>query len=96
MLTYLPFSIARGCLSCSCLFASDDPPKLQTVKEEISVLAELPLYVREQDAPDLYKMSEEDGVEVGPFTVRCCCLFYISQEQGSSCWGCVAAQHTCC
>lgn len=49
---------------------------LQTVKEEISVLAELPLYVREQDAPDLYKMSEEDGVEVGPFTVSCrCCCF---------------------
>ena len=41
----------------------------QTVKEEISVLAELPLYIREDEAPDLYKMSAEDGVEVGPFTV---------------------------
>ena len=42
---------------------------LQTVKEEISVLAELALCVREEEAPELYRLSEEDGVEVGPFTV---------------------------
>ncbi len=46
------------------------PCQPQTVKEEISVLAELPLYIREDEAPELYKMSAEDGVEVGPFTVR--------------------------
>lgn len=34
------------------------------------MLAELPLYIREDEAPELYKMSAEDGVEVGPFTVR--------------------------
>ncbi|PRW60867.1 hypothetical protein C2E21_1253 [Chlorella sorokiniana] len=42
--------------------------EIKTVKEEISVLAELPLYIREDEAPELYKMSAEDGVEVGPFT----------------------------
>ncbi|KAL4436125.1 hypothetical protein ABPG77_005573 [Micractinium sp. CCAP 211/92] len=40
----------------------------KTVKEEISVLAELPLYVLEKEAPELYRMTEEDAVEVGPFT----------------------------
>ncbi|KAL4855062.1 Fruit protein [Chlorella vulgaris] len=40
----------------------------KTVKEEISVLVELPLYVREEEQPELYKMTAEDGVEVGPFT----------------------------
>ena len=39
------------------------------MKEEISVLAELALCVREEEAPELYRLSEEDGVEVGPFTV---------------------------
>lgn len=40
----------------------------KTVKEEISVLVELPLWVREEEQPELYKMSEEDAVvEVGPF-----------------------------
>ncbi len=33
------------------------------------MLAELPLYVLEKEAPELYKMTEEDAVEVGPFTV---------------------------
>ncbi|EFN60149.1 expressed protein [Chlorella variabilis] len=41
--------------------------EIKTVKEEISVLAELPLVVREEDAPELYKLSADDGVEVGPF-----------------------------
>jgi hypothetical protein len=44
-------------------------PKVQTVKEEISVLAELPLVVKEDDEPELYKMGPGDGVEVGPFVV---------------------------
>ena len=26
--------------------------------------------VSEEEAPDIYKLSEEDAVEVGPFTVR--------------------------
>ncbi|PSC74147.1 hypothetical protein C2E20_2793 [Micractinium conductrix] len=37
------------------------------VIEEISVLAELPLYVREAEAPEIYKLTAEDGIEVGPF-----------------------------
>lgn len=39
----------------------------KSVKELYSVLVELPLYVRESEAPDLYKMTDEDSVEVGPF-----------------------------
>ena len=46
---------------------------LQTVKEEISVLVELPLWVREEEQPELYKLTEEDAVvEVGPFKVGGC------------------------
>jgi hypothetical protein len=49
---------------------------LQTVKEELSVAAELPLYVREEQYPELYRLSQDDAVEVGPFTVSkgSCCL----------------------
>ena len=42
----------------------------QTVREEVSVLAELPLLVREGDAPELYRAAAEDALELGPFVVR--------------------------
>lgn len=32
-------------------------------------MAEVALLVGEQEAPDIYKLSEEVDVEVGPFTV---------------------------
>jgi len=35
-----------------------------------SVMAEVALVVSEEEAPDVYKLSEEDSVEIGPFTVR--------------------------
>lgn len=60
------------CVNCDVLLHPTWPTcvdPLQSVKEEISVLAELPLYVREEQAPELYRMSGEDAVEVGPFTV---------------------------
>lgn len=43
------------------------------VKDDValgSVMAEVALMVSEEEAPDIYKLSEEDAVEVGPFTVR--------------------------
>jgi hypothetical protein len=44
--------------------------EIKQVKEVDSVKAELPLFVAEEDAPDLYKMAEDDAVEIGPFAVR--------------------------
>lgn len=44
--------------------------EIKQVKEVDSVKAELPLFVAEDDAPDLYKMAEDDAVEIGPFAVR--------------------------
>ena len=43
--------------------------EIKKVKELDSVKAELPLLVMEDDAPDLYKMAEDDIVEIGPFVV---------------------------
>ena len=34
-----------------------------------SVMAEVALLVSEQEAPDIYKLTEEVDVEIGPFTV---------------------------
>lgn len=45
----------------------------QDAKDDValgSVMAEVALLVSEEEAPDIYKLSEEDAVEVGPFTVR--------------------------
>lgn len=44
--------------------------EIKQVKEVDSVKAELPLFVAEEDAPDLYKTAEDDAVEIGPFAVR--------------------------
>lgn len=44
--------------------------EIKAVKEVDSVKAELPLLVHQDDAPDIYKMAEDDAVEVGPFVVR--------------------------
>ena len=33
-------------------------------------MAEVALIVSEEEAPEVYKLSEEDSVEIGPFTVR--------------------------
>lgn len=38
------------------------------------MLVELPLYVRESEAPELYKASVEDALEVGPFVVSAALL----------------------
>ena len=43
--------------------------EIKKVKVLDSVKAELPLLVMEDDAPDLYKMAEDDIVEIGPFAV---------------------------
>jgi hypothetical protein len=48
------------------LFAGE----IKAVKEVNSVKAELPLLVHEEEAPDVYRMAEDDVVEVGPFLVR--------------------------
>ena len=68
---YCPTCCANCCCCCvhcpACACPAYAP--VQTVKEEISVLAELALCVREEEAPELYRLSEEDSVEVGPFTV---------------------------
>ena len=45
--------------------------EIKQVKEVDSVKAELPLFVTQEEAPDLYKMAEDDIVEIGPFAVRC-------------------------
>ena len=45
------------------------PYPLQSAVELDSVLAELPLLVRGDEQPELYKLSEEDVVELGPFQV---------------------------
>jgi len=45
--------------------------EIKQVKEVDSVKAELPLFVTQDEAPDLYKMAEDDTVEIGPFAVRC-------------------------
>ncbi len=44
--------------------------EIKQVKEVDSVKAELPLFVSEEEAPDIYKMAEDDNVEIGPFAVR--------------------------
>ena len=44
--------------------------EIKQVKEVDSVKAELPLFVLEEEAPDIYKMAEDDSVEIGPFVVR--------------------------
>lgn len=44
--------------------------EIKKVKEVDSVKAELPLFVLEEEAPDLYKMAADDVVEIGPFVVR--------------------------
>lgn len=41
--------------------------EIKAVKEVDSVKAELPLLVYQEDAPDVYKMAEDDAVEIGPF-----------------------------
>ena len=41
--------------------------------EPLSVLTELPLFVREDEQPDLYKLTEDDGVELGPFEASAFC-----------------------
>lgn len=43
--------------------------EIKKVKVLDSVKAELPLLVMEDNAPDLYKMAEDDIVEIGPFAV---------------------------
>lgn len=74
-----------ACLKCAHTSTPTHPPTYftypplaqpQTVKDEITVLVELPLLVREDQA-ELYKLSAEDAVEVGPFVVSsssCCVL----------------------
>ncbi len=43
---------------------------LQTVKEELSVMAELALLVRDEGQyKELYRMGPDDLVEAGPFRV---------------------------
>ncbi len=44
--------------------------EIKAVKEVDSVKAELPLLVYQEDAPDVYKMEEDDAIEIGPFLVR--------------------------
>ena len=44
--------------------------EIKQVKELDSVKAELPLFVSEEEAPEIYKMAEDDIVEIGPFAVR--------------------------
>lgn len=44
--------------------------EIKAVKEVDSVKAELPLLVYQEDAPDVYKMAEDDAIEIGPFLVR--------------------------
>ena len=54
--------------------------EIKQVKEVDSVKAELPLFVLEEAAPDLYKMAEDDNVEIGPFAVRGWC--HVAQARG--------------
>ena len=44
--------------------------EIKSVKEVDSVKAELPLLVYQDEAPDVYKMADDDAVEIGPFVVR--------------------------
>lgn len=44
--------------------------EIKAVKEVDSVKAELPLLVYQDEAPDVYKMADDDAVEIGPFVVR--------------------------
>ena len=44
--------------------------EIKAVKDIISVRQELPLLVREEAAPEVYRAAEDDGVEVGPFEAR--------------------------
>ena len=44
--------------------------EIKAVKEVDSVKAELPLVVYQDEAPDIYKMADDDAVEIGPFVVR--------------------------
>ncbi len=52
-------------------------------KDEITTAAELALFVREEDHPELYKMEEGDPVEVGPFIVSLCSKHLLHQQQTS-------------
>ena len=70
----LPGAVARGpfpqALNRDALFkARNDMTagEIKAVKDIISVRQELPLLVREEAAPEVYKAAEDDSVEVGPF-----------------------------
>ena len=51
-----------------------------------SVMAEVALLVGEQEAPDIYKLSEEADVEVGPFTVSMPRLWQASVKVSRRSW----------
>lgn len=44
--------------------------EIKAVKEVDTVKAELPLLVSQEEAPDVYKLAQDDAVEIGPFVVR--------------------------
>lgn len=43
--------------------------EIKAVKEVDSVKGELPLLVSQEEAPDVYKLAEDDAIEIGPFLV---------------------------
>lgn len=54
-----------------------------------SVMAEVALLVGEEEAPEVYKLTEEDSVEVGPFAVRLGCTLALPPP------GCLAGWVPC-
>ena len=58
--------------------------EIKQVKEVDSVKAELSLFVAEEVAPDLYKMAEDDAVEIGPFAVRPWALLVLSSRANAN------------